>query len=185
MTAPAPHRGKNAAQAEVAQRRRAARVAAVQALYEHDMTGAALEDVIREFLNDRWLRRVVADEEEDGADRPAAPEFHRDLFIDVVRGASSRQGAIDEMLNAALAPARSAERLEAILRAILRAGIYEIADRRTVPARVVIDEYVAIAGGFYAGKEPGLVNAVLDRLAWTLRPDELEAAKGGRPAPER
>ena len=184
MTDSAPRRGKNAAPTDVAQRRRAARVAAVQALYEHDMSGAALEDVLREFLNDRWLRRVVVDDE-GGTDRSAAPEFHRDLFIEVVRGASSRQGAIDEMLNAALAPARSVERLEAILRAILRAGIYEIADRRTVPARVVIDEYVAIAGGFYAGKEPGLVNAVLDRLAWTLRPDELEAAKGGRPAPER
>ena len=65
------------------------------------------------------------------------------------------------------------ERLEAILRAILRAGAYELLARIDVPARVVISEYLEVAHAFFSGKEPSLVNGVLDRLGRLLRETEL------------
>jgi len=95
-----------------------------------------------------------------------------------------RQAEIDDMLNAALADEWPLDRVELVLRGILRAGVCELVSARGVPARAIINEYVDLAHAFYAGAEPGMVNGVLDKLARRLRPDEFvghgaEAGRGG------
>jgi transcription antitermination protein NusB len=149
-------------------RRSLARLAAVQALYQLDLSDAPVDSVIDE------LRERGEDEESLGeADDP--------LFADLVRGAAANRDDLDGLLNEALAPDWTLPRLEAVLRALLRAGAYELLARLEIPARVTLNEYVDLAHAFFAGKEPGLVNAVLDRVARRLRPDEL----GGGEAPPR
>jgi N utilization substance protein B len=149
-------------------RRSAARLAAVQALYQIDLTGAAVEAVVAEFVKHRLGRDIDGDNygEADNA-----------LFAELVRGAWARREDIDRMLAVSLTPDWPLGRLEVILRAILRAGAYELLDRPDVPARVVINEYLDIAHAFYSGKEPGLVNGVLDRLARQLRAAELQEGR--------
>lgn len=171
-----------AAESDLTRRRRAARIAAVQALYELDMSGMSSDSALRDFLENRWERL-----DRDGQPTEAAVDvdFHRGLFTEVVRGTAAALEKLDDILNAALAPARSVGRLETVLRAILRAGAFELTARKSVPARVVIAEYVAIAHAFYSGKEPGLVNGVLDRLARTIRPEEREGSNREPPGEER
>ena len=153
-------------------RRSVARLAAVQALYQIDLSGAEPETVIGEFLRHRLGREI------DGARYGKAdPE----LFGDIVRGTVGRQAELDRAISAALTPEWPLERLETVLRAILRAGAYELLARGDVPAPVAISEYLDIAHAFFAGKEPGLVNGVLDRLAHVLRPGEVGGGKHGGP----
>jgi N utilization substance protein B len=156
-----------------ARRRSVARLAAVQALYQIDLSGAEPESVIGEFLKHRLGREI--DGERYGKADPM-------LFADVVRGAIERQAELDRALSETLTPEWPLERLETVLRAILRAGAYELLVRGDVPARVIISEYLDVAHAFFAGKEPGLVNGVLDKLARVLRPAELAAGKRGGPA---
>ncbi len=151
-------------------RRSAARLAAVQALYQIEMTGMATETVIDEFLDHR-LKEEVDGVRLDGADR----RMLRDLVIGIAREAV----ALDDMLSAVLEDGWPVERLETLLRLVLRAGAYELAERRDIPPRVVIAEYVDLADAFFGGKEPGMVNGVLDRLARSLRPEAFAAAGGG------
>lgn len=155
-------------------RRSAARLAAVQALYQTDHSGAHPDAVLEEFL--RFRLGDSFDTEHD-----VAPD--KNLFTEIVRGVSSRRQALDEMLSAVLAETWLLGRLEFILRAILRAGVYELEARPNTPARVVITEYVDVAHAFYDGQEPGMVNGLLDRLARTLRTEEFggarEAGDGG------
>ena len=80
---------------------------------------------------------------------------------------------LDETISAALSEEWPLARLETMLRLILEAGAYELVHRPDIPPRVTMSEYVAIAYAFFAGKEPGLANGVLDRLARTLRGDDL------------
>jgi len=153
--------------------RSAARLAAVQALYQVAMTGAPAEKVLAEFLEHRMA------EDLDGL-RLAVPD--RRLLADLVTGVAAEAEELDDMLAAVLDENWPVERLETLLRVVLRAGAYEVAGRRDVPARVVISEYVDLADAFFGGKEPGLVNGVLDRLARSLRPEEFEA-EGPAPGP--
>jgi transcription antitermination protein NusB len=151
-------------------RRSAARLAAVQALYQIELTGTPVEAVIGEFVKHRLGREIDGDNygEADNA-----------LFADIVRGAWARRADVDGMLAAAVTPDWPLERLEVILRAILRAGAWELLERADVPARVAISEYLDIAHAFFSGKEPGLVNGVLDRLAHQLRAAELLDGRDG------
>ncbi|HEY5207944.1 MAG TPA: transcription antitermination factor NusB [Stellaceae bacterium] len=148
-------------------KRSRARLAAVQALYQIDLNDAPIETVIAE------LRERGQDEEGFG---PADDT----LFTDIVRGTIANRDDLDGMLNEALAPDWVVPRLEAVLRAVLRGGAYELQARLEIPARVVLNEYVDIAHAFFAGKEPRLVNGVLDRVAHRLRPDELGASTNER-----
>jgi N utilization substance protein B len=145
-------------------RRRAARLAAVQALYQIEAGDETPDDVLRQFV-----RRGGAPE----LDGSAAPEADPDRFESLVRGVGARREEIDALLAATLDPGWPLARLERVLRAILRAGAFELVACPEVPARVAISEYVDIADAFYGGKEPGMVNGVLDRLARQLRPQEL------------
>jgi transcription antitermination protein NusB len=150
-------------------KRSLARLAAVQALYQIDLNDAPTETVITE------LRERGEDEEGFG-------EADDSLFADLVRGTIANRDELDGFLNEALAPDWVLARLEAVLRAVLRAGAYELLARLEIPARVVLNEYVDIAHAFFLGKEPKLVNAVLDRVGHRLRPDEL-GANGNAQAP--
>ena len=146
-------------------RRRAARLGAVQALYQIAIGGATSEVVRGEFL-DQWL-----DEEIDGLSLSAAD---RDLFDRLVMGVSDATEDLDNMLTAVRAENWPVERLETLLKMILRAGAYELGHWQDVPAQVVISQYVDLAHAFYDGKQPSMANGVLDRLARLLRPEEFD-----------
>lgn len=158
-------------------RRSAARLAAVQALYHVELTDTATETVLRDFLE----RRLGGEgthpaTEEDGEDIPAPLlEPDSDLLALLVRGTLAQKALLDEVIGNALSRDLSVDRLETLLLSILRAGAFELKDRPDVPVRVVISEYVDVAHAFYSGPEPGLVNAVLDRIARAIRSEELSA----------
>jgi transcription antitermination protein NusB len=153
-----------AKEARKANKRGAARLAAVQALYQMDLAGTGLNEIMAEFEN-HWLGGEV-----EGAQyRPAEAAFFRDIVGGVVR----EQTRLDPQIDAALSRGWPLKRIEAILRAVLRAGAYELACRPDVPARVVMSEYVDIAAAFVDEEETGMVNAVLDQLAHLLRPAEF------------
>lgn len=155
-------------------RRSVARLAAVQALYQIDLSEADPDGVVAEFVKHRLGREI------DGENYGEADAV---LFADIVAGTILRQADLDQAISAVLTPDWPLARLETVLRAILRAGAYELQARADVPARVVISEYLDIAHAFFAGKEPGLVNGVLDRLAHGLRPGELrDGERGGADA---
>ncbi len=160
-----------------ANRRGAARLAAVQALYQMDIAGTGLNEILAEFES-HWLGREVEGEQY----LPAEAAFFRDVVGGVVR----EQRRLDPLIDEALAQGWPLKRIEAVLRAVLRAGAYELDRRSDVPARVVVSEYVDVANAFVDRDETGMVNAVLDQLARQLRADEFE--HGGRMtavAPER
>lgn len=163
--------GRGAARSQ-GQARSAARLLTVQALYQIELNGGTPDNVILEFLQHR-------SESMDGDDFIAPPEADRALFADLVRGVHRTREDLDALVGACLDSGRSVERLEPLLRAILLAGAYELRSRPDVPMRVVISEYVDVADAFFEAKEPGLVNAVLDRAAHVLRPDELGGAPDG------
>jgi transcription antitermination protein NusB len=145
--------------------RTAARVAAVQALYQMDMAGTDLNAVIDEFVRLRFPR-APGDEAASGAD----PTFFNDLLRGVVR----RQRDIDPLVDQQLAEGWRLVRIDAILRAILRAGVFELMERPDVPARVVINEYINVAHSFFSDEEPKVVNGVLDKLGRRLRAAEFD-----------
>ena len=145
-------------------RRGAARLAAVQALYEMDIAGAKADPVLVEFMQNRWESAS-----EDGDIPPPDDSFLGDL----VRGVDGRLGELDTMIGDALSEDWPMDRLEAVLKAILRAGAYELLALGNVPSRVVINEYVDLTHAFFVGNEAGLVNGVLDRLARSLRSAEM------------
>jgi transcription antitermination protein NusB len=147
-----------------ANKRGAARLAAVQALYQMDLAGTGLNEILAEFES-HWLGGEV-----EGAQyRPAEAAYFRDIVGGVVR----EQTRLDPQIDAALARGWPLRRIEAILRAVLRAGAYELACRSDVPARVVMSEYVDVAAAFVDEEETGMVNAVLDQLAHQLRAAEF------------
>lgn len=157
--------------------RSGARLAVVQALYDMDISGKGVLDALAEF-EAHWIGREI-----DGiAHPPAETAFFRDLL----RGVVDEQRAIDPQLDAALSQGWPLRRIETVLRAILRAGAYELMFRPDVPARAAISQYVDVTHSFYNADEPGLVNAVLDRLARQVRPAEVgERAETGKPGPKR
>ena len=147
------------------QRRLAARLAAVQALYQIAMTGVAPETAIQEFLDER-LKEVV--------DEVSLAEADRKLFKRLVAGAARQAEVSDDMLAGALPEDWPLDRIELLLLVLFRAALYELAEEPATPAKVVITQYVDVAHAFFGGKEPGFVNGLLDRLARDLRPEELD-----------
>ena len=147
-----------------ANQRGAARLAAVQALYQMDLAGTGLNEILAEFES-HWLGGEV-----EGAQyRPAEAAYFRDIVGGVVR----EQSMLDPRIDAALSRGWPLKRIETVLRAVLRAGAYELACRPDVPARVVMSEYVDVAGAFVDQDETGMVNAVLDQLAHEMRAAEF------------
>ena len=144
------------------QARSVARLAAVQALYQMEVSNAGAETVIREFTEHRFDRDLPGEE----VSLAAADEA---FFADLVRGVVAHQKAVDAAIARRLASGWRLDRLDATARAILRGGAYELAHRRDVPTEVVIDEYVELAKSFFEGPEPGFVNGALDAVAQDVR----------------
>ena len=147
-----------------ANRRGAARLAAVQALYQMDIAGAGINDIFAEFES-HWLGNEV----EGDTYLPAEAAFFRDVVSGVVRD----QQKLDPLIDEALSKGWPLTRIEAILRAVLRAGAYELQHRKDVPGRVVVSEYVDVANAFVDREETGMVNAVLDQIGRQFRGDEF------------
>jgi N utilization substance protein B len=147
-----------------ANRRGAARLAAVQALYQMDVAAKGLNEIFAEFES-HWIGREV-----DGSQYlPAEAAFFRDIVGGVVR----EQRRMDPIIDDTLSKGWPLKRVEALLRAVLRAGAYELEARTDVPARVVVSEYVDVAGAFMDRDETGMVNAVLQDLARQMRGAEF------------
>jgi N utilization substance protein B len=136
--------------------RSAARLAAVQALYQQEMEGTPLPRLLKEF-HDHRLGATIEDE--------TYHEAERDFFDDIVMGVEARRSDIDEAIAARLAEGWTLERLDRPMRAILRAGAFELIARPDVPVGSVISEYVDVAHAFYDKRESGFVNGLLDSIA--------------------
>jgi N utilization substance protein B len=141
--------------------RSAARLAAVQALYQQEMEGTPLPRLLKEF-HDHRLGATIEDEQ--------YHEAERDFFDDIVIGFDARRADIDQAIVAKLATGWTLERLDRPMRAILRAGAYELIARPDVPVGSVISEYVDVAHAFYDKRESGFVNGLLDAIAKEVRP---------------
>ncbi|WP_274424029.1 transcription antitermination factor NusB [Chelativorans sp. YIM 93263] len=139
-----------------ANKRGAARLAAVQALYQMDVGGTGLLETTAEYESFRLGREIDGD-----VYREADAQWFRAILAGVVEN----QRTIDPLLHQSLTPDWPLSRLDSTLRAILRAGVYELMERRDVPVAVIVSEYIDIAKAFYEDEEPKLVNAVLDRAA--------------------
>jgi transcription antitermination protein NusB len=147
-----------------ARHRSAARLAAVQALYQMEVAGKGLNEILAEFES-HWIGGEIEGVQYEEADI--------DLFRDVLKGVLAEQVAIDRETDAALQQGWPLRRVEAVMRAVMRAGVYELRSRGDVPARVVIKEYVDVAAAFLGADEVGMINAVLDRLARKIRAQEF------------
>jgi transcription antitermination protein NusB len=146
-------------------RRSVARLAAVQALYQLEANrDADPRAVVGEFVRHRFGQEIECDR---------LGEADPELFADIVCGVTEDRERLDAEISAVLIEGWPLPRLDSVLRAILRAGAYELMHRRDVPPRVALSEYTAIAYAFFSGKEPGLANGVLNHLAHTLRDDDL------------
>ena len=140
--------------------RSAARLAAVQALYQQEMEGTPVQRPLKEF-HDHRLGATIEDEH--------YHEAERDFFDDIVTGADARRAELDGLIADRLAEGWSLERLDRPMRAILRAGAYELVARPDVPVGSVISEYVDVAHAFYDKRESGFVNGLLDAIAKSAR----------------
>ena len=149
-----------------ANQRGAARLAAVQALYQMDIAGTPVNEIFAQFQS-HWLGREIEGEQY----LPAEAAYFREIVNGVLRD----QRSLDPMVDKTLADGWPLKRIESVLRAILRAGSYELANRADVPARVVVKEYVDVAAAFLDQEETGMANAVLDALARAARPAEFDA----------
>ncbi len=156
--------GKNRARGGAGKARSAARLGAVQALYQMEVGGSALDEVLAQFAS----RRVGDDFDGGECGRP-----DMDLLRAIVSGVVENQTRIDRAVNRHLAEEWKLPRLDATVRAILRAAGFELLMRPDIPPRVSISEYINVAHAFHEGDEPAFVNGVLDALAREHRGDEL------------
>ena len=143
--------------------RRAARLAAIQALYQMDLTQTPSKSVVFEFQNHRFGHE----------DEPGYVQADERFFEAVVQGVVEHQADIDAAISSRLSEKWRLSRLDKTLRAILRCGVFELIRREDIPAKIVIDQYVGLASDFFDAKESGFVNAILDKAAKDLRAAEM------------
>ena len=149
--------------------RTASRLAAVQALFQGEQAGESLETVIDQFVR----HRLGAPPGAGGYEEGRIPDAQVPLFASIVRTATAQQDNVDRMIAEVLPADWPLARLDPVLRALLRAGAAELWTPDGPPARVVINEYLDVAHGFFNGEEPRLANGVLNRVARLLRPAEF------------
>lgn len=146
----------------------AARLAAVQALYQMELTGADADTVCREFQEHRFGTEIEG---------VPYPKPNLTLFRDLVRGAVAQQALIDQLTDRALVEKWPLGRIDPTLRALFRAAGHELVARPDIPPKVTIGEYVEVAKAFFGdGREAKFVNAVLDHMAREARPEEMPAS---------
>jgi transcription antitermination protein NusB len=165
LSIPDPKREKSEAMFE----RSSARLASVQALYQIEASQNTPEQVIKDFLIGRTGGlAVVQDADTKQETTVALTTLDSELFINLVRTVNTRCDEIDGMIKGALSPEWPWERLEMTLRALLRSGVAELLTRIDIPAGATVSEFIEVAHAFYAGSEPRMANAVLDRIAKVL-----------------
>ncbi len=157
--------------------RTSSRLAAVQANYELDMVGGDAAAVLAEFTGRRWHQAATADAGGEISDNGEAT-LDQAFFEDLLTGTVREQSAIDDLIRSTLTKQDSFDRLESLVRAILRVAAYELAHRVDVPVKVVLSEYVELARDFFDGSQVKLINGVLDALARSVRGDELDGRTG-------
>ncbi len=140
--------------------RSAARLGAVQALYQREMEGTATAKLLDEFHQHR-LGKEIEDDVYENAEI--------DFFDDLVSGVIARQEEIDELLTSKLAEGWTLRRLDKTMLQILRAGAYELLARADVPTAAAISEFVDVAHAFFEEREAKFVNGVLDAVAKAAR----------------
>jgi transcription antitermination protein NusB len=145
------------------EKRSAARLAAVQALYQMEIAATGINEILVEF-EQFWIGREVEGEQY----KPAELR----LFRLLVEGVLAEQIVVDRKIDQLLADSWPLKRIEAIMRAVLRAGTYEMMHQPETPVRVIVSEYVDLASAFLELEEVGMINAVLDRLAREIRTEE-------------
>ena len=146
--------------AKPANQRGAARLAAVQALYQMDIGGTGVLEVVAEYEAHRLGQEL---------DGETYLKADASWFRSIVAGVVREQTRLDPLIGSALQDDWALSRLDSTVRAILRAGTFELLDRKDVPVPVIVTEYVEIAHAFFEEDEPKLVNAVLDRIAKQVR----------------
>jgi len=151
--------------------RTGARVAAVQALFQSEQSGETAETVLDQFLR----HRLGAGGAEGGFEEGIVPEADAKLFTAIVRGAGKKGEELDAAIRPLLAKDWTLEKLDPVLRALLRAAAAELIEPKEPPARVVINEYLDVAAGFLDPESTRFANGVLDALAHHLRPAEFGA----------
>ena len=156
MADPAPIKAAN--------KRGSARLSAVQALYQLDISGASVTETVAEYENFRLGREV---------DGETYLEADAAWFRGIVGGVFRDQKQIDPVIHQALTADWPLSRIDATLRAILRAGVFELMNRKDVDAKVVLSEYVEVAKAFFEADEPKMVNGVLNNVARRIRAGEL------------
>lgn len=149
--------------------RSAARLAAVQALFQHDMEATAVAQLLHEFHSHRLGTQI---DDEEFADAEYA-QAEVDFFDDLVRGTIARIADVDGAISSKLSNGWTIARLDRTMKAILRVGSYELMARTDVPVAAAISEYVEVAKAFDAGREAGFVNGLLDAIAKDVRPKDL------------
>ena len=142
------------------QKRAAARLAAVQALYQMDVGGAGVPEIVAEYEAHRLGQEIDGD---------TYLKADASWFRSIVSGVVRDQRQLDPLIGTALQDDWALSRLDSTVRAILRAGTFELRERKDVPIAVIVTEYVEIAKAFFEDEEPKLVNAVLDRIAKQVR----------------
>ncbi|MGB7287643.1 MAG: transcription antitermination factor NusB [Salaquimonas sp.] len=157
---------------KLANKRGAARLAAVQALYQMDLTSARLMDVVTEFENFR-LGKAVDPDSDTAIYREADPQW----FRAILSGVLGQQKTIDPIIQKNLPPDWPLARMETLLRSIMRAGVWELLAKKDVPAKVIINEYLDVTKAFFEEEEFKLVNSLLDRTARKHRDDLLDAVE--------
>ncbi len=150
-----------------------ARLTAAQGLYEMEITGASLDAILMDFLASRWKDQDEQPDDNGEIAELAAPDKKK--FGAIVKGVYENKKQIDEILTGALSEGHDLEKLDVLLRCMLRAAAFEMFFLPNVPVRVVINEYVDLAHAFYSENEPSLINGVLDRIAKVVRGQELES----------
>lgn len=168
--------------ASLIRRRSAARLASVQALYQIELTDGHVEDVLNCFLIHRIGRHALLPDpvREDNEIEVPLLEPDSELLTNIVRGAWAFRDELTSLASSCLSKEGGVERLEAVLRAILRAGVYELSHNLETPPLVTISEYTDIARAFYGNTEVGLVNAVLDKVARQVRSGEMSDIDDGK-----
>jgi N utilization substance protein B len=153
--------------------RTGARVAAVQALFQSEQTGETAETVAHQFIR----HRIGAGTADESFEEGRVPLAHIPLFEAILKAAATRSETTDAEIRAHLQKDWTLERLDPVLRALLRAAAAELTETRDPPARVVINEYLDIARGFLDEETSRFANGVLDAMAHTLRPQEFGAGR--------
>ncbi|EJJ27958.1 transcription antitermination factor NusB [Sinorhizobium sp. B11] len=148
---------------KAANQRGAARLAAVQALYQMDIGGTGVLEIVAEYEAHRLGQEL---------DGETYLKADAGWFRSIVSGVVRDQLRLDPLIASALQDDWALSRLDSTVRAILRAGVFELVDRKDVPVAVIVTEYVEIARAFFDDDEPKLVNAVLDRIAKQVRGDQ-------------